>query len=56
MFRPPARRSELFGNRVPGSERMEKLEARDRTANQRNEDAVGDIKSEYRRHAHSLEY
>lgn len=27
---------------------MEKLEARDRTANQRNEDAVGDVKSKYR--------
>lgn len=30
---------------------MEKLEARDRAANQRNEDAVGDVESKYRGHA-----
>lgn len=54
MFSPSARRSKLFRNRVPGSERMEKLEARDRTADQRNEDAVGDVKSKYRGHAHHI--
>lgn len=54
MFSPSARRSKLFRNRVPGSERMEKLEARDRTADQRNEDAVGDVKSKYRGHVHRI--